>query len=153
MRWPVLGIIFWSLPRLGSSGRLPEPARRRKISCCFCIANLVISFCLFTRTQTPAIQHCLPFALWVFFAAISGFRWLATAIKSAVWQAAAMVLFAVASLAIGLITFNDLGLPATFNTAFLPEKIFPLHLDISGIINCWQPSCSRSRAMATRSRC
>lgn len=31
----------------------------------FCLFNLIFSFFLFTRTQTPGIQHNLPFALWV----------------------------------------------------------------------------------------
>jgi hypothetical protein len=92
----------------------------------FCLANLVISFYLFTRTQSPGIQHCLPFALWMFFVAMPGVRLTVTAWRQPWWQCSVLALGALASLVIALVTFNNLNLPAAFNSALLPDKNYPM---------------------------
>lgn len=38
----------------------------------FCLFNLVFSFFIFTRTQTPGVQHVIPFSGWILFVAMFG---------------------------------------------------------------------------------
>lgn len=38
----------------------------------FCLFNLFFSFFIFTRTQTPGIQHVIPFSGWILFVAMFG---------------------------------------------------------------------------------
>ncbi len=47
----------------------------------FCTFNLLFSFFLFTRTQSPGIQHNLPFALWMLLVVAQGISLLLGMIK------------------------------------------------------------------------
>jgi hypothetical protein len=95
----------------------------------FCLTNLLISFFLFTRTQSPGIQHCLPFSLWMLFAAIPGFRWLVNALRISMLQIFVMSLGVAASLAVFIMTFNNFGLGAVLNTKLLPDQTYPMYVD------------------------
>jgi hypothetical protein len=49
---------------------------------CFCVTNLVVSFLVFALTQTPGLQHCLPFAMWVLLVSVFGISYIKNLLKN-----------------------------------------------------------------------
>lgn len=47
----------------------------------FSLFNLVFSFFLFTKTQAPGVQHCLPFSLWILIICTLGIKFIMSKIR------------------------------------------------------------------------
>ncbi|MBM9400323.1 hypothetical protein JUN65_01785 [Gluconacetobacter azotocaptans] len=117
---------FFCVGAIWSMSRTRSPAKN---FCLFSAANLFISFILFTRTQSPGMQHCLPFSMWVLFTSLFGFRWLLDLIRNGAAQRAVMRLAAVTLLLIFMATFNRVQGRAMLVNDYMPSKLYPLHLD------------------------
>jgi hypothetical protein len=51
----------------GSSSRL-------KVLCAFALANFIITYIIFTRTQTPGMQHGMPLCFWLAILVLSALK-------------------------------------------------------------------------------
>ncbi|CAI3929223.1 unnamed protein product [Commensalibacter communis] len=60
--------------------------KKQKIFIFFCLFNLLFTFFLFTRTQSPGMQHNLPFALWMLFIACYSIVWLNNRISKSIFS-------------------------------------------------------------------
>lgn len=47
----------------------------------FSLFNLIFSFFLFTKTQAPGVQHCLPFSLWILIISTLGIKFIMSQIR------------------------------------------------------------------------
>lgn len=95
----------------------------------FCFVNLVICFFLFTKTQTPGIQHILPFSLWVFFICVFGLRWIAEKLTHVFTWNVFLICCVVIALFINFVTFYKMKGGVVCHNVFFPAKHYPLQLE------------------------
>ncbi len=114
----VLGIVVSCLPGRKSS----------LIFTLFCAFNLLFSFFLFTRTQTPGIQHAIPFTLWVLLIAGQGLLWLMAKLKNNIAQWIMIVVIAAGSLIILFHTLFDFKVPNLITNS-MPNQAQPLRVE------------------------
>ena len=69
-----IGLYLFPFVIIGLLSIFRSKDRNDKILIIFSAFNLVFSFFLFTRTQSPGVQHCLPFALWALIIATLGLK-------------------------------------------------------------------------------
>lgn len=96
----------------------------------FSLFNLVFSFFIFTKTQSPGLHHCLPFALWVLIASAISIKWFLFKLNSTVSKAIVVSFTIIICLII-----NKQSL---FNTnindfsKYFPTKYTPMRVDNYG---------------------
>lgn len=124
-----IGLYILPFAALGLLLSLRAPGRNSSLLCWFSLANLLLSFYLFTRTQSPGIQHQLPFALWIFVMALVGINQLIIALK----LRNAILLMAVLTLLSLGVMLNALyrGGPALSDTSksLLPSSIYSMRVE------------------------
>jgi len=94
----------------------------------FCLFNLFFSFLLFTRTQSPGMQHIMPFAMWGLFIVGQGLLWLLGKIRQQSSQWGMVTLVSVVALFILLHTLFGFKLPQVVNK-ILPVETLPMQVD------------------------
>jgi len=95
----------------------------------FCLCNLIISFYLFTKTQSPGVQHIIPFAAWVLFVAVYAVYKIQNGlVKGLVGTvfATAIILF---SVVVNIITTVPWFQNSFAETKLLPTRSYPLHIE------------------------
>ncbi|WP_213991134.1 hypothetical protein [Sodalis sp. dw_96] len=131
VKYTLNGIGYYILPfaALGLLFALRWPGRKTSLICWFSLANLIISFVMFTRTQSPGIQHQLPFALWIFIIALTGLLNVVFVFQSRI--AGAVMSIAIALCAVMLIGALYRGGPSVPDPVekILPDKNYSLRLD------------------------
>ncbi len=122
------GMGYYLLPfaALGLVFSLWAPARKSSLLCFFSLANLLISFVLFVRTQGPGMQHQLPFTLWVLIMALIGLGNIIVRIKRPA-ATGLVAIITIASLAIMVNALYRTG--PDYQVKVLPEKNYGLRVD------------------------
>ncbi len=113
----VLGIVVSCLP-----GR-----KNSLIFVLFCVFNLLFSFFLFTRTQSPGIQHAIPFTLWALLIAGQGLLWMMAKLKNDIAQWIMVVVIAAGALIIQFHTLFDLRVPKLIEN-IMPKQALPMRV-------------------------
>ncbi|CAI3930763.1 unnamed protein product [Commensalibacter communis] len=119
---------YYMLPMvfLGACIGLLTKNIKQKSFILFCIFNLVFTFFLFTRTQTPGEQHNLPFALWMLFIACYGIIWLNNLVSNQLYSSTLIIVIITC---LGYIDQKVLFDQHTYTV--LQEKLLPLkHLPL-----------------------
>jgi hypothetical protein len=104
-----------------------EPKQR--IFVLFCLFNLLFSFFLFTRTQSPGIHHTLPFALWVLLITSFGILWILDNLPGNISPLVITIVIATGSLYIHYQSLFNTATPSKFVANILPLKMLPLRVD------------------------
>jgi len=110
----ILGVISLALIFWGGT-------RKQVLFSLFCLFNLSLSFVLFTQTQSPALQHILPFELWVLLIIAQGCGIIFCRIKSAIINGIISLLVAAVSLWILLHSLFGIKVPEAVNPVMSPE--------------------------------
>lgn len=114
----VLGVIY---VLCGKSYRL-------KVLCAFALANFIITYIIFTRTQTPGMQHGMPFCFWLAILVLAALKLGFDKLKKG-WAISLTVVFSLLTIAIFVSTYSKpFGQPALVSQ-YLPGKEYPLRLD------------------------
>jgi len=102
-------------------------ARRTLVIASFICANLVISFFLFTRTQTPGIHHLIPFSFWILLLFLFGLYGIRSSLRKSGYQTLFDFLF---SIGIGLVFLTSLfgGMLSFSGNFLLPAHCHPQRL-------------------------
>lgn len=93
----------------------------------FSAFNLFFSFFIFTKTQSPGLQHCLPFALWMLVASMLGLHNLMSKLKGKHSERIITCLVLFACVLIGKASLFDRS-NSSFDK-YLPTKYLPMRLD------------------------
>lgn len=94
----------------------------------FCLFNLLFSFFLFTRTQSPGMQHIMPFAMWSLLVAGQGLLWILGKLSQQSSKWGMITLVTVVALLIQLHTLFGFKLLQSVNN-MLPIETLPMHVD------------------------
>lgn len=94
----------------------------------FCVFNLLFSFFLFTRTQSPGEQHNLPFALWILFIVCYAVTWLKNLISSKFYSATFVTAIICCLGYIDQKSLFDRGGYTVLQDDFFPSKHLPLRV-------------------------
>ncbi len=124
------GIGYYILPvvLLSILYALIFPYRKKSLISLFALANLVISFFLFTRTQSPGIQHMLPFAMWIFIITMIGLNDLIVFLNKKGPIIAGVIVVLSVFILINNLYRTGPKIPTAIN-AILPDKNYSLKLD------------------------
>ena len=103
-------------------------SRRQYIFLSFCLFNLVFSFLLFTRTQSPAVHHLIPFSFWIILVTTQG---IYTYVGSLSTQAAKTSVVVAVFVGSSLVLVNTLFSPATLAwlDTLSPSKALPVQVE------------------------
>lgn len=99
-----------------------------KLLVIFCAFNLIFSFFLFTRTQSPGIQHCLPFALWVLIISAFGIKVVLQLSKQKIYQSVIAIIVVLTSIYINYVSLFSVSQLQVLEK-ILPTKSLPVHVD------------------------
>ncbi|EKF64943.1 hypothetical protein B194_2163 [Serratia plymuthica A30] len=102
--------------------------RNGKLLVIFSAFNLIFSFFLFTRTQSPGVQHCLPFALWALIIAAFGLKILLQLTNNKAYQCSVFGIVTVSCVFINYASLFSANQYQPFGK-FLPIKSLPMHVD------------------------
>lgn len=105
-----------------------EKGRNGKFLVIFSAFNLIFSFFLFTRTQSPGVQHCLPFALWALIIAAFGLKRLLQLTNNKAYQWSVLGIVTVSCMFINYASLFSANQYQPFGK-FLPIKSLPMHVD------------------------
>lgn len=100
---------------------------RQRLFLVFSFLNLILSFFLFTRTQSPGVQHNLPFALWILLISCIGMSLSVISLKgctSKIISAIILMLFLLFSQLQSLFGFLKCNL-----TPWISNEYFPLRVE------------------------
>lgn len=95
----------------------------------FCLFNLFMSFLFFTRTQSPGMQHELPFSMWILFVSCLGIDDIFNKIRSKVALATSVAILSVCAFYVQASTFFADNDRDAFWGSVMPFKELPLHVD------------------------
>lgn len=125
-----IGIYILPFFFFGIASSMISRERKEKSIVLFSAFNLVFSFILFTRTQAPGIQHCLPFALWTLIICIFGVKFCLEQIKNrkAMWSFTFVFLF-IHCYIFGTSVNHTTRFYANWCKALLPTKSYPLVIE------------------------
>lgn len=102
--------------------------RRSLIIAVFLSVNLIISFLLFSRTQTPGIHHLIPFSYWLLLLSLSGLFGICHYLASYRAGVVAGVFFSILAGLIFIASLSRLPLPALAGPLF-PCRYAALKVD------------------------
>ncbi|MGQ6465460.1 hypothetical protein ACUNET_23050 [Serratia sp. IR-2025] len=105
-----------------------EKNRNSKFLVIFSAFNLIFSFFLFTRTQSPGIQHCLPFALWALIISAFGLKKLLQLTNNKAYQCSVLGIVTVSCMFINYASLFSANQYQPFGK-LLPIKSLPMHVD------------------------
>lgn len=104
-----------------------ETNKRMKLYVSFCLFNLLFSIFLFFRTQSPDMQHIIPFSFWMMMIAAYGLQRLFHAFQGGkILQAGSCVLLP-AALLVSLFCTRPYQIPVL--RVLLPMQLIPLRVD------------------------
>lgn len=124
-----IGLYLFPIFIVGLIFSVFEKDKKAKIFVAFCLVNLLLSFYLFTRTQAPGVQHCLPFSMWFLFVSIYGIYKILTAIKHSAVKTLLIVLICALSLLVNIISTVPAFKSYTKLAEIFPTRAYPLHID------------------------
>ena len=105
-----------------------KPSKRQLSFLAFSLFNLIFSFILFCRTQSPAVHHLLPFSLWILLITVQGTFIFLSIPKSTIVKS--LILFFIFT-GSSLVLVNTLFSPSSL--AWLdkigPHKTLPLRVE------------------------
>ncbi|MBU9820592.1 hypothetical protein J1782_11860 [Rahnella sp. BCC 1045] len=93
----------------------------------FSAFNLIFSFFIFTRTQSPGVHHCLPFALWALIVSTFGLQYIFSKLSNNASKITFIGFITIVCLVVNqqsLFDKND-----NFITNLLPIKYLPMRVD------------------------
>jgi hypothetical protein len=93
----------------------------------FSTFNLIFSFFIFTRTQSPGLHHCLPFALWVLIVSAFGLQYILSKLSNNACKITFVGLIVFACLFVNQQSLFDKS--DNFITNWLPTKYLPMRVD------------------------
>lgn len=102
---------------------------KQKVFIIFCLFNLIFTFFLFTRTQSPGEQHNLPFALWILFIACYAVTWLNSRLSRPIFSTIFIICMICALGYVDQKSLFDRNSYTELQAAFLPSKHLPLRVD------------------------
>ena len=121
------GIVFVILSLLALIILLRSNTRLKWIAISF-TTILCLSFAIFIQTQTPGMQHCLPFEFWLLVVLVSGGSWLACQLHRS-----SSIMLAVTSIILFSLIFLNVYFPQVHLvesiSKVLPAKQHPLRLE------------------------
>lgn len=124
-----IGLYLFPVFFLGILFSLFEKDKKPRTFVAFCLVNLVLSFYLFTRTQAPGVQHCLPFAMWFLFVSIYGIYRILSAVKNSLLRLMLIVLVCLISLLVNIVSTVPAFKNVSLLASALPTRGYPLHID------------------------
>lgn len=95
----------------------------------FCVFNLLFTFFLFTRTQSPGEQHNLPFALWILFIVCYAITWLNNLVSSKLYSIAFITGIVCCLGYIDQKSLFDRNVYTVLQRQLLPSKHLPLRVN------------------------
>ncbi len=122
--------VIWFIGTLSLFGLL---SRKGKLFLLFCLFNLVASFCLFTCTQSPGVQHRLPFVFWIFIMVVGSWlqlenRWSTLGAKRVVWIViSVMVASQLGGFVMGLLPLS-IAKDGRIHRAWFPGSCYPIRM-------------------------
>ncbi len=93
----------------------------------FSAFNLAFSFFIFTRTQSPGLHHCLPFALWVLIVSAFGLQFILLKLSKNAYKLTFVALISATCLIINQQSLFNKG--ENWATNYLPTKYLPMRVD------------------------
>ncbi|QCP60134.1 hypothetical protein [Pantoea sp. SO10] len=125
-----IGIYLFPLILIGLVGSFHSKNKKSRPIVLFSAFNLILSFLLFTRTQAPGVQHCLPFSLWAVIIIVFGIKFILDFIKNKTLKIATLSLILVIHATIFAISLNRNQLETFAGSSYLlPTKVLPLKID------------------------
>ena len=124
-----IGIYLLPFFLIGFVASLFDKETKSRAFILFCVANLLISFYLFTKTQSPGVQHCLPFAMWALFVAIYGVYKIYENLTYTPLKVLFTVVVIAGSLAVNIISTVPRFKNELTENKLLPTRSYPLHID------------------------
>ncbi|WP_227699792.1 hypothetical protein [Raoultella ornithinolytica] len=101
---------------------------RLKILCAFALANFIITYIIFTRTQTPGMQHGMPFCFWLAILVLSALKLFFDRLSKGL-AIALTIAFSLFTVAVFISTYSKpFGKPELVSR-YLPGKEYPLRLE------------------------
>ncbi|WP_312109643.1 hypothetical protein [Pantoea septica] len=125
-----IGLYLLPLILIGLAGAFSLKNKKSSPIILFSAFNLVFSFILFTQTQAPGVQHCLPFSLWALIIVVFGVKYLLELVKNNLLKVMILILIMLIHATIFFISINRNQLEL-YSTSFqlLPTKSLPLRID------------------------
>lgn len=119
----LLPLIFLGVAYIffGSSSRL-------KVLCAFALANFIITYIIFTRTQTPGMQHGMPLCFWLAILVLSALKLFFDKLKKGL-ATTLTIAFALLTAAVFISTYSKPFGKPEWVSRYLPGKEYPLRLE------------------------
>lgn len=119
----LLPLIFLGVAYIffGSSSRL-------KVLCAFALANFIITYIIFTRTQTPGMQHGMPLCFWLAILVLSALKLFFDKLKKGL-ATTLIIAFALLTAAVFISTYSKPFGKPEWVSRYLPGKEYPLRLE------------------------
>ncbi|WP_227521339.1 hypothetical protein [Raoultella sp. T31] len=119
----LLPLIFLGVTYIffGSSSRL-------KVLCAFALANFIITYIIFTRTQTPGMQHGMPLCFWLAILVLSALKLFFDKLKKGL-ATTLTIAFALLTAAVFISTYSKPFGKPEWVSRYLPGKEYPLRLE------------------------
>lgn len=125
-----IGLYLLPFILIGLAGAFYTKNKKSTPIVIFSAFNLLFSFMLFTRTQAPGVQHCLPFSLWALVIVVFGIKYLLEFIKENTLRLGVLSLLLVIHAAIFVISINRNQIDFFESSSqLLPTKSLPLRID------------------------
>ena len=94
----------------------------------FALVNLILTYVIFTRTQTPGVQHAIPLGFWFLILILSSLFLLIERASKAI-ASCTIVLFSGLIATVFTFTFTKPFGVIAFDNHYFPTKSYPLNLD------------------------
>lgn len=119
----LLPLIFLGVAYIffGSSSRL-------KVLCAFALANFIITYIIFTRTQTPGMQHGMPLCFWLAILVLSALKLFFDKLKKGL-ATTLTIAFVLLTAAVFISTYSKPFGKPEWVSRYLPGKEYPLRLE------------------------
>lgn len=123
-----IGFYLLPLALAGISYAFVGKQRSLRIVTLFSLANLLITYAIFTRTQTPGVQHAIPLGFWFLILILSAVKILFERAKPAISFSLTSI-FSALALTVFTFTFTKPFGLISFDNHYFPTKAYPLNLD------------------------
>lgn len=125
-----IGLYLLPFVLIGLAGAFYTKNKKSSPIVFFSAFNLLFSFMLFTRTQAPGVQHCLPFSMWALVIVVFGIKYLLECIKGNALKLVVLSLLLAIHATIFVISINRNQIDFFESSSqLLPTKSFPLRID------------------------
>lgn len=101
---------------------------RLKILCAFALANFIITYIIFTRTQTPGMQHGMPLCFWLAILVLSALKLFFDKLNKGL-ATTLTIAFSLLTAAVFISTYSKPFGKPEWVSRYLPGKEYPLRLE------------------------